>query len=242
MITAGREWIMEGLPAGDVRALRSPEEALALIDRVGFVPLFASDVRGCSLEENTASSAWWNEFDPDGDPWNWRIQIAASGRCAYGKLFGGRAGFVSREWFPVLAAYRRDGYDFDSLYEDGKASRRSKLIMDTLEKYGPLTSFELKPLAGFGKGGEKGFEGAVTRLQMQTYLTMQDFRRKRNKRGEEYGWMTGVLAPAETLFGYDHGPSAYHLSHEQAMDKMAAHLHALWPDATDAQIEMLLKG
>ena len=241
MITVGREWIMEGLPTGDVRALHSPEEAVAFIDRVGFVPLFASAVRGCSLEENTASAAWWNELAPAGDPWNWRMEIAASGRVAYGKLFGGRAGFVSREWFPVLAAYRRDGYDFDSLYEDGKASRRSKLIMDTLEKYGPLTAFEMKPLAGFGKGGEKGFEGAVTRLQMQTYLTMQDFRRKRNKRGEEYGWMTGVLAPAEALFGYDHMTSAYHLSREQALDKMVAHLRALWPDATDEQITALLK-
>lgn len=242
MITEGREWIMEGLPAGDPRALHNPEEVIAFIDRVGFVPLFASAVRGCSLEENTESCAWWNEFDPSADPWGWRITIAASGRVAYGKLFGGRAGFVSREWFPVLAAYRRDGYDFDSLYEDGKAPRRCKLIMDTLEKYGPLTSFEMKPLAGFGKGGEKGFEGAVTRLQMQTYLTMQDFRRKRNKRGEEYGWMTGVLAPAETLFGYDHVTSAYHLSREQAMDTMLAHMRTVAPDATDEQIIALLKG
>ena len=37
--------------------------------------------------------------------------IAAGGRIAYGKFFDRKAGFISREWLPVFANYRRDGYD-----------------------------------------------------------------------------------------------------------------------------------
>ncbi|MFQ7451379.1 MAG: hypothetical protein ACLRNQ_07965 [Flavonifractor plautii] len=36
--------------------------------------------------------------------------------------------------------------------------------------------FELKRQAGFGKGGEKNFEGTVTDLQMGGYLLIRDFR------------------------------------------------------------------
>ena len=241
MITTGDSWIMQGLPRGDKSAIRTPEEAEAYIERMGFVPLFAAEVPGLSLEEHTESAAWWNECDPAHDPWDWRITIACNHRVAYGKLFRGRAGFVSREWFPILAAYRRDGYDFDSLYEDGKATRRAKMIMDTLEQHGPLATFDLKGLAGFGKDGEKGFEGTLTSLQMQTYLTMQNFRRKRNKKGAEYGWKTGVVAPAEELFGYDHVTSGYSLSREAALDRMVAHLHALFPEVGEDAIVALLK-
>ena len=70
-------------------------------------------------------------------------------------------------------------------------------------------SFELKRQAGFGKGGEKNFEGTVTDLQMGGYLLIRDFRRRRNKRGQEYGWHISVYSTPETLWGYDHVSSAY---------------------------------
>ena len=52
-----------------------------------------------------------------------------------------------------------------------------------MELYEELFSYELKESAGFGKGGEKNFPGIVTELQMQTYLTVKDFRCKKNKKG-----------------------------------------------------------
>ncbi len=35
----------------------------------------------------------------------------------------------------------------------------------------------------YGKGGEKGFDGAVTRLMMQMYLCNCDFRKRLIKKG-----------------------------------------------------------
>ena len=46
----------------------------------------------------------------------WREIIARSGKVAYGKFFDKKAGFISVEWLPVFANYRRDGDDFDALY------------------------------------------------------------------------------------------------------------------------------
>lgn len=50
-----------------------------------------------------------------------------------------QAGFISKAWFPHFANYRRDGYDFDSRWDEELASMRAKRIMDQ-----------------FGEGTEKG--------------------------------------------------------------------------------------
>ena len=46
-----------------------------------------------------------------------------------------------------------------------------------------IYSNELKKQAGFGKDGEKGFDGAITNLMMQTYLCNCDFKKRVNKSG-----------------------------------------------------------
>ena len=48
----------------------------------------------------------------------------------YGKLFDGKAGFISRAWFPHFANWRRDGYDFDSRWDEELATMRQKRIID----------------------------------------------------------------------------------------------------------------
>ena len=51
------------------------------------------------MEENTSDLYWWTG-DEAQDLWEWRRLIARSGQAAYGKFFGKKAGFVSKEWFP----------------------------------------------------------------------------------------------------------------------------------------------
>lgn len=119
---------------------------------------------------------------------------------------------ISRDWFPYSANYRRDGYDFDALWDDEKASMRQKKIMALLageNKDTELHSFEVKQNAGFGKGGEKNFEGTVADLEMRMYLCISDFRQRKNKRGENYGWSIAVYSTPEHLWGYDYVTSAY---------------------------------
>jgi hypothetical protein len=227
-------WIMEGLEKHDPKRIKSMDELYEYIETVGFLPLFSSRVPGFSLEELTSSEAWFSGETED--PWEWRAIAAREGKVVYGKFFGKKAGFISKTWFPYFAAYRRDGYDFDTLYELGMASRKSKLLMDVLEDRAQVPSYELKTEAGFGKNGECGFDGAITNLMMQTYCVISGFERKLNKVGEEYGWPVAVYSAAEHFLGRELVRSQYRLTKEEARAKIMEQMRLLYPDASEKDI------
>jgi hypothetical protein len=240
MVEIDGKWIMEGLDRHDNKRIKSVAELTEFIEELGFLPLFKNTVKGFSVEEMTAAEGWFGGIAGE-DPWAWREIIAAEGKLAYGKLFANRAGFVSREWYPIFAAYRRNGYDFDSRYEDGLASFRSKRIMDVMEQCDYLPSNEIKSIAGFGKGGEKGFEGVMTALQMQTYITVHSFRRRVNRKNEEYGWPVANYTISEKLFGAEHVRSAYHLSQEEAKQKIVERVVLRFPAAPTEEIDRVIR-
>ena len=223
MVEENGIWIMGGHETLEETPLKSREQIRAYIHKVGFVPLFQNEIPGFSIEEHSYKYGWWGA-NPELDPWSFREYIAGQSDIAYGKFFNQKAGFITKEWLPIFARVRRDGYDFDSRYEDGLASRRSKLIIDTLEQYDYLPSHELKKLAGFGKGGEKGFDSTINQLQMQTYIVAAGFARKRNKQGEEYGWPGMKIALTEKIFGYDYVRSCYSMELEVAKEKIRNHM------------------
>ena len=109
--------------------LKSLDDLMSSVKEEGFLPLFRNDIAGFSVEDRTSPAGWWSGID-EIDPWEWRRLSARSTEVAYGKFFDGRAGFISTEWFPVFANWTRDGYDFDALFDDGKATMRQKKIMD----------------------------------------------------------------------------------------------------------------
>lgn len=250
-------WFMDGIDWDDEGCVHSSAELLYVIGEVGFLPLFSNEIPGFSVENMTATEYWWSG-DEKTDPWEWRIVLARTGKVAYGKFFGNRAGFISRKWFPYFANFRRNGYDFDALYDDGKAGYREKLLMDLfvpagmdmwdvktseLEKHGcssELFTFEMKEKAGFGKGGEKNFEGVLTRLQMQTYLVASDFRPRLNKKGEEYGWPVALMTPPEYMWGYKHVTARYNETPEESFRKIASQIGKHF-DADEKTVRKSLK-
>lgn len=229
------EWILHGLSENDPNCIRSAQELLDYVNRVGFLPLFQNEIPGFSVEEHTAARYWWTD-DEERDPWYWRQVLARSGKVVYGKLFGQKAGYVSLKWFPVLANYRRNGYDFDARFEDGYATHRSKKIMDLFGDGASYYSFEVKEKAGFGKNGEKNFEGTVSELQRQTYLIVRDFRKRINKSGVPYGWSIAVYATPESVWGYETVTAAYRQTPQNSLGEIIEHLHARFPDAKEEQI------
>ena len=236
-------WIMYGVDWDDPECIHTVDDAIKYIDRVGFLPLFKNEIPGFSLEERTVPQYWWTD-DAEHDPWVWREIIAQSGKVAYGKFFDKKAGFISLEWLPVFANYRRDGYDFDSLYEDGKAPKKYKNIMDNFmdeNEDAAVLSNELKKISGFGKDGGKGFDGAITNLMMQLYLCNCDFRRRRNKKGEEYGWKVAAYCTPERLWGYKRVTSRYGEKPAESWNRIVEHMNDIYPIATEAQIRKVLK-
>lgn len=241
MAVENGEWIMRGLGWDDPRRIRSWEELVCWIDEVGFLPLFKNETEGFSAEEHTSDLYWWSG-DAGQDPWEWRQLIARSGRVAYGKFFGRKAGFISKAWFPRFANWRRDGYDFDSLWEEGLASVRQKHIMDQFSRKDELYSFELKRLSGFGREGDKNFEGTVTDLQMSGYLLIRDFRKRLNKRGQPYGWPISVYAVPESLWGYEHIASAYSEEPRRSRELILRQVRSHFPAATEEALLAALGG
>jgi hypothetical protein len=239
MTVENGEWIMYGVARDDPECIHTMEGAMAYIDEVGFLPLFKNEIPGFSLEERTVPEFWWSD-DPEVDPWIWREMIARTGKIAYGKFFDKKAGFISREWFPYFANFRRAGYDFDARWDDELAPARQKKIMDLFTDDTELYSFEVKKNAGYGKDGEKNFEGMITALQMQTYLCMKDFRRRRNRKGEEYGWNIAVYAKPEYLWGYDYITSRYREEPEESRNRIVEHMKEIYPIATEKQIRKVL--
>lgn len=191
------------------------------------------------MEDCCPPELWFSE-GTDG-PWEWKGPAVRSGRCAYGKFFRGKAGFVSREWFPDFANLRRDGYDFDARYEDGLVAHKDKEVYDTVAEQGALLSKELKRLCNYRKGGNRGFDTVVTRLQMQTYLTIGDFVYMQDKFGQPYGWGVAQYTTPEAQFGYDFVTSAYRMEPAKSRARIIAHLKSMLPNAEDTQLLKLIK-
>ncbi len=240
MVSVDGKWVLEGLDRKDPNRLKTSRELSELVEEIGFLPLFKNHIPGFSVEERTVGETWWSDRHEE-DPWEWREVIASEGNIAYGKLFCNRAGFISREWYPYYAVLRRDGYDFDSRYEDGLASRKHKNIIDVLELRGAIPSNELKKDAGFHKEGERGFEGAITALQMQTYILVSSFHRRRNRKNEEYGWSVADYTLSERYFGEAHVRSAYHIGANEALNRIIDKLKKHFPSLSNAEAEKLIR-
>ncbi|MCR5511024.1 MAG: hypothetical protein K6F54_08765 [Lachnospiraceae bacterium] len=248
MLVEDGQWIMRGLEWDNPYRIRTWEELVNWVGEVGFLPFFSGEVEGFSAEEHVSPDFWWTGVKEE-DPWEWREIIAADHRVAYGKFFDKKAGFISRAWLPYFVNARREGYDFDALWEDGKIGRREKKIMDffvaeedgeTVFKDQYILSTDLKKQAGFGKGGLKNFPGITTELQMMTYLVISDFKRRVNKKGEEYGMAVSVLLPPEKIWGYDHVTSAYSEKPSRSWERIIARVQELYPDAEETDIIRLI--
>ncbi len=217
--------------------IRSAEDILNLVREIGFLPFFQNEIRGFSVAELCAPELWMSD---DEGPWEWKGPIARTKTCVYGKIFAGKAGYVSAEWFPDLANYRRDGYDFDARFDDGLASYKDKGLYDVIAEDGPILSKTLKERCNYRKGGNKGFDTVITRLQMQTYVNIADFIYLKDKFGQTYGWGVAQYSTPEAMFGYGYVTSAYRREPAESKERIYKHLEALLPDASEKQIGRLL--
>jgi len=196
-----------------------------LIGKIGILPFFANELRGFSLEECVDPRYF---FPDEGEGiWEWKGPAIQNTGCAYGKFFGKKAAFISREWFLDFANWRRDGYDFDALYEDGLARRSDKMVLEMITEQGSVLSKELKRLGNFRKGGNKGFDGIMTRLQMQGYVIVSNFEYEKDKEGRAYGWGLARYETPERWFGPAFRAHVYDKEPQKSEEAIFRHLKDL---------------
>ena len=130
--------------AGMRFTIRSEADLIKAINKYGFLPFFRNSIEGFSIEEHIAPEHWYYSDSAQWDAWDWKGPVIQKTGCAYGKFFEHKAVYISRDWFPDFANYRRDGYDFDARYDEGLAKHTDKVLYDLLDSHAPVISKELK--------------------------------------------------------------------------------------------------
>ena len=216
--------------------IHSCPELMDYIQKVGFLPLLDSGIRGYSAEDVVDEDNRYVVFD--------------------GKFFAGKAGFVSKEWWPDLCNYRRA-----SRPAPAEGSIEEAILL-TLAEHGSLITRELRAACGFdGPKMRSKFDGYVTRLQMACRIVTEDFVYPTDKHGREYGWGWSLLTTPESLLGRDmcqayppnpgltpnpspNGEGNFEWrgrTPQESFERMKAHLSKLLPEATEKQIEKLIR-
>ncbi len=222
---------------GAIGPIHSCPELAECVRRVGFLPLLESGIRGYAAESLMAEECRFTQFD-DGSwewpLWQWKGSVVREGGCVYGKFFAGKAGFISREWWPDFCNWRR------SIHPQPEEGTIEDAILTTLCENGSMVARELRAACDFvGKNMRSKFDAYVGRLQMGTYIVTEDFVYPVDKHGREYGFGWSLLTTPERLLGREACSCAR--TSQESYQLMAAHLSRLLPHATEKQISKLLK-
>ena len=217
--------------------IHSCPELMECIRQVGFLPLLESGIQGYAAESLMAEECRFTQFE-DGTwewpLWQWKGSVVRECDCVYGKFFAGKAGFISREWWPDFYNWRRSN---NPMPKEGSIEDS---ILTILRDNGSMITRELRAACNFtGKNMRSKFDGYVSRLQMGTYIITEDFVYPVDKHGREYGFGWALLTTPEELLGRE--ACLCNRTPEESYQRMFDHLSQLLPHATEKQIRRLLK-
>ena len=142
----------------------------------------------------------------------------------YIKLLG-----IVRTLFGGITAYRSSG---TSAYL--RNAETEKLTAGFLSK-------ELKQIGNYKKGGVKGFDTMITRLQAQCYVLISDFVYLKDKHGNPYGWGVAEYSTPEAFMGQQFKDNVYLRTPRESYDRIFSHFQEMFPDAEEAVIRKFLK-
>lgn len=198
--------------------LKSADDLEERILEVGFLPYFAGDIHGFSVEEMTWPKILW---DDENGPWIWKGEITRRLNCAYGKFCKRRAAYISLDLLPYFIAYRRYIY---SNYNKTSSLETDRKILGLIREHESLLTGELKKLAGYTrprshrltplenltqidarkhKAANAGFDSVMARLQMSGYVVIADFEYNYDKEGNRRGFGVARYTTPEALYGND---------------------------------------
>ena len=193
--------------------IKTQQDLIDAVKEYGIVPYFENSIPGFSIEEHAAPSAW---FDSEQEGiWEWKGPVIRKTGCAYGKFFEG-------------------------FFNDGYASLKDKALYDLIEKNGPLLSKELKVLGNYRKGGAKGFDTCINRLQAQCFVLISNFVYMKDRFGREYGWGVAEYAAPEQFMGPDFTDDVYSRDPKESFERLTAHICGLFPSALPDDIRRFL--
>ena len=219
----------------------SRSDLIDAIHEYGFLPFFSNSIDGFSVEEHIDPDCWYHGESGEWQAWEWKGPVIRETGCAYGKFFEKKACYISPEWFPDFANYRRDGYDFDARWDDGLAQRRDFTLYNLIAGHAPILSKQLKKLGDYRKGGNKGFDTTVTRLQAQCYVLISDFVYMKDRYGEPYGWGVAEYSTPESFMGAGFTDNVYKRTPEESYERIMEHFKNLFPHEEETTLVKFIK-
>jgi hypothetical protein len=154
------------------RRITNHRAALAFINESGFCAAFTAGLGVPCLRE--AIDGIRERELPEHiqhDPaimMTWRLKDVLPARRAvyYGKVIGGRPGFIALEFLPAFLRLRVAPGSYIKQYRDGGLSHCAKLVMDTLTRRGPSPTMALRLSSGHSEPKRRAeFDRAMKELQ-----------------------------------------------------------------------------
>lgn len=218
--------------------IRTEKDLKEAVMDMGCLPFFTNSIPGFSIEEHVSPDIW---FTDEPGPWEWKGPVIRETGCAYGKFLERKAAYISPDFFPDFANFRREGYDFDSRYEEGLATQRENTLYNLVAENAPILSRSLKALGNYRKGGAKGFDPTMLALQSRCYVLISDFRYMTDKFGQRYGWGVAEYSTPEALMGTAFTDRVYEREPEASRDRVVERLKRILPHVDEAVILRFLK-
>lgn len=217
--------------------IHSCPELIDYVNEIGFLPLLPIGVKGWSASDVADKNCQYVKR-PDGGwewlLWKWKGSVVRESGCAYGKFFAGKAGFVSREWWPDFCNHRRNHFPVPA---EGSIE---EAILYTLREGGSMITKELRAACGFtGPKMRSKFDSYITRLEMAGYIVTEDFVYPLDRHGSEYGWGFSLLTTPENLFG----KQACHPDRtpQESSDRLARHFESILPYPGEDMLHAMLR-
>ena len=114
------------------------------------------------------------------------------------------------------------------------------MLYELIDENGPILSKGLKALGNYRKGGNKGFDTSITRLQAQGYVIISDFAYMVDKNGNEYGWGVAEYATPEQFLGEEFTEQVYARKPAESYERILEHMKKILPGAEEKDIRKLL--
>jgi hypothetical protein len=154
------------------RRIKDERAALAFINEAGFCSAFTAGLGVPCLRE-----AIEGRREPplpehiQHDPaimmtWRLKDSLPAQRQVYYGKVIGGRPGFIALDLLPAFLRLRVAPGTYVAHYRKGTLSHCAKLVMDQLTRRGPTETMALKLSSGYSEPKRRAeFDRAMKELQ-----------------------------------------------------------------------------
>ncbi|MBM4420967.1 MAG: hypothetical protein FJ034_05185 [Chloroflexi bacterium] len=151
----------------DAGALRTADDLVRLVDRLGFAFAFSRDA---AYPVPVADEKSWK------NTWHWKDELAEAKRLYYGKILVSKPTFVSMKMLPVFFATHGRAGEPDDHLEDVRAGRIGELghrIVEYLTQHGETQTRRLRKELGIvSDEGRRQYGKAIDVLQRLMYVTV----------------------------------------------------------------------